>query len=270
MYLCQQTGATVRAAVDKTSGCEHVPPAVGSPTCGISSNNNLGLGGTKKIYKCRAANTTKASTTVISFQSDTKVLQPLACFLIFSSAGRAMLHLLGLDQRTCCDVYWLTHCSRAAGPGGEDAIRSDSSQPQRLFSKRVTWTEAEHCLLACFSVPALLPVALWTNAWLSFCGDLDVQIAKNKLNHIWVKTFADTSAHSAPGSFHLLEEVLASPLISGLPLSHCLKNWRKLTAKKFMKGGALPIWSHVCLLELKECRRRGGGGTCTARNLNPD
>lgn len=137
--------AAVRAAVDRTSGCEHVPPAVESPTCGISWNNNLGLGGTKK-NNISAGWQTQQKPQQPSFHSEVtqRFSNPSVAFSFFL-AGRASLHLLGLDHRTCCDVYWLTHCSQAAGPDGEDTNRSGSNQSERLFCKRVSWTEAEQC-----------------------------------------------------------------------------------------------------------------------------
>lgn len=90
----------------------------------------------------RVANTTKASTTIISSQRDTSVLPPLSCFFIIFFAGRASLHLLGRDQRTCCDVYWPTRCSQAACQTTRTRI-GQTATDQSGFSP--SWTEAGQC-----------------------------------------------------------------------------------------------------------------------------
>lgn len=109
------------------------------------------------------------------------------------------------------------------------------------------------------------------------------------LQHIGVKAStahklmaltSDTRARSAPGSFHVFEEVLSQTKCgqtaarqddyyyffflpdSSLNLSSLDSLWLTLfeklilAAKNLWRGaGALPFWSHVCSLELKNRRR---------------
>lgn len=117
-------------------------PPVAPPETFIS---DLGWGD-KKEDKCRAANTTTASTTVISFRGDAKVLQLPPLFFVFS------------EERACAcwastsePAVMLIDRHAAAGLQGH-TVRTQIGQTgagQSGFSERVSWTEAEQCMASC-------------------------------------------------------------------------------------------------------------------------
>lgn len=110
-----------------------MPPAVKSPTCGISWNNNLGLGKKKKGGKQAEHNSVRRW--LPSFNS--KMTQRFSGPSVAFPRLRREPAPAGLDHRTRCDAYWLTHRRQGTEPDGKDTNRSDTSQ-QSGFCQNVS------------------------------------------------------------------------------------------------------------------------------------